>query len=176
MPSDSRLLLRTDRFQVVEVANRGASGEVVRRPIVRHPGAVVILPEVDERHLCLIRNYRVSVDRTLLELPAGTRDPDEPPERTAARELVEETGYRAERLERLRTFYTAPGVLDEQMHLYLAQGLHAGQAAREAGEEIENQVLPWQEAVRLALDGTIEDAKTLVGLLLYDRLRREQGR
>ena len=166
---DSKQLLETGRFSVVELTDPSTS---VRRWVVRHPGAVTIIPEVDASHVCLIRNYRISVDRTLLELPAGTREPGEPPEMTAARELIEETGYRAERLEQLNTFYMSPGVLDEQMHLYVATGLTPGIAAREAGEQIENHVVSWDEALRLVADGTIEDAKTIVGLLMYDRLRR----
>ncbi len=162
-----RELLQTSRFSVVELAS--ASGPP--RQVIRHPGSVVIVPMVDEHHVCLIRNYRVSVARTLVELPAGTREPNEAPEVTATRELAEETGYCAESFERITGFLAAPGILDEKMILYLARGLSEGVPAREAGEQIENLVVPWQEAMEMVGRGEIEDAKTIIGLLLVDRQR-----
>ena len=163
-----RELLQTSRFSVVELAS--PSGPP--RQVIRHPGSVVIVPMVDEHHVCLIRNYRVSVARTLVELPAGTREPNEAPEVTATRELAEETGYRVESLEQITDFLPAPGILDERMILYLARGLSEGPPAREAGEQIENLVVPWQEAMEMVGRGEIEDAKTIIGLLLVDRQRR----
>ena len=168
----SQTLLVTSRFRVEQVDRRLADGTVKRREVVRHPGAVTILPLVAPDRVCLIRNYRVSVGQTLIELPAGTLEPGEDPQRTAVRELQEETGYQAGRMELLHTFYLSPGILDERMHLYLATDLRPGPAARERGEEIENLLTAWDEALRMASDGTIRDAKTLVGLLLYERLRR----
>jgi ADP-ribose pyrophosphatase len=165
-------LLQTSRFSVVEIPSP-ASGRP--RQVIRHPGSVVIIPMVDQDHVCLIRNFRVSVNRALVELPAGTREPGEAAEVTAARELAEETGYRAESLERLMHFLPAPGILDEQMILYLARGLSEGPPAREAGEEIENLVIRWQEAVAMVMAGEIEDAKTIIGLLLLERQRRSDG-
>lgn len=160
-------LLSTDRFEVARVQYQLANGEAFVREVIRHPGSVVILPVLDEDHLCLIRNFRVAVDKTLIELPAGTLDVGEDPDICAARELTEETGYVAGRLERLTSFYAAPGILDEQMHLYAAFQLVEGPPAREKGEIIENQVVRWDEALRLIDNGTINDAKTIVGLLFY---------
>jgi ADP-ribose pyrophosphatase len=127
---------------------------------------------VDDERVCLIRNHRVAVGKMLVELPAGTLEPGEDPAVTAARELVEETGYRAASVEKLREFYMSPGILNERMHLYVARGLEGGKAAPEPGEEIETFVVSWAEAMRMAFDGTIEDAKSLIGLLHYDFLRR----
>ena len=166
-----RELLQTSRFSVVELAS--SSGPP--RQVIRHPGSVVIIPMIDEQHVCLIRNYRVSVTRTLVELPAGTREPNEAAEVTATRELAEETGYRAGSLERITEFLPAPGILDERMILYIARGLSEGAPAREAGEQIENLVVPWQEAMAMVTRGEIEDAKTLLGLLLMDRQRSSDG-
>jgi ADP-ribose pyrophosphatase len=169
MPPDSEVLLIASRFQVVREFQKTSTG-VRPREIVRHPGAVVVLPLLEDGRVCLIRNFRISVNQTLIELPAGTLEPHEEPIKNAERELIEETGYRASRLQQLHEFYLSPGILDERMYLFLATGLTAGETAREAGEEIENLVVPWEAAVRMAVDGRIQDAKSIVGLLLVDRL------
>jgi ADP-ribose pyrophosphatase len=166
------ILLRAQRFHVQRVCRTTADGHVREREIVRHPGAVTILPMVGPTHVCLIRNFRVSVDRWLVELPAGTLERGEDPREAAARELAEETGFRAAKLKLLHEFYLSPGILDERMHLYLARDVTPGDAARESGEEIENLITPWDQALLMVHDGTIQDAKTIVGLLYYDRLRR----
>ncbi|MCC9604316.1 NUDIX hydrolase [Blastopirellula sp. JC732] len=155
------------RFAVDRVVHDGR-----QRDIVRHPGAAVILPIVGDDQICLIRNYRVSVEETLIELPAGTLEPNEPPEITAARELTEETGYTAESVELLVKFYPSPGIMDERMFVYVATGLTAGAPEREAGEEIENLVVSLDEAISMIGDGQIKDGKTIAGLLYYERFRR----
>lgn len=169
MQPDSEILLVASRFKVVREYQPTSKG-LRPREIVRHPGAVVVLPLLDDGRVCLIRNYRISVKQTLIELPAGTLEPGEEPIVNAQRELIEETGYRAARLEELHAFYLSPGILDERMHLFLATGLTAGESALEAGEEIENLLVPWEEALTMAADGRIQDAKSIVGLLLVDRL------
>ncbi len=166
------VLLTASRFRVVRVEQVTSDGRRRSREIVRHPGAVVLLPLVDNDHVCLIRNYRVSINATLIELPAGTLEPDEPPAATAARELLEETGYVAEQLELLHTYYPSPGIMDERMYLFVARGLTYAAPQRELGEEIDNLVVSWDEALALIDRGEIRDAKTLAGLLLYDRWRR----
>jgi ADP-ribose pyrophosphatase len=170
--SADAVLLTTSRFRVVEISRVATDGSVRKREILRHPGAVTILPMVDDQQVCLIRNFRVTVNRPLIELPAGTLDPREEPLQAAQRELAEETGYRAGGWRHLRSFYLSPGILDERMHLYLATDLVAGAAAREPGEEIENLVVPWGEALRWIQTGEIEDAKTIAGLLFYHQLYR----
>src|SRR5262245_32646666 len=102
---------------------------------------------VSANEVCLIRNYRVSVGQTLIELPAGTLEPPDSPEDTARRELREETGFTAERWQKLHAFYLSPGVLDERMHLYAASELTQVGAAREAGEDIDNLIVPWNDAI-----------------------------
>jgi ADP-ribose pyrophosphatase len=164
-------LLRTRRFRVVRHTEKGSDGKLHTKETVQHPGAVAILPIFDDGRICLIRNYRVAVDKTLIELPAGTLEPNEDPAETAARELIEETGYRAATIEKLREFTMSPGILNERMHLFVARGLQPGPTALEPGEKIETLVVTWDEAMRMVQDGTIEDAKTLVGLLDFDRRR-----
>ncbi|MCC7085566.1 MAG: NUDIX hydrolase [Pirellulales bacterium] len=171
MSDQPELLLQARRFHVVRISRQLADGTTCTHDVVMHPGAVVILPMIDADHVCLIRNYRMAVGETLLELPAGTLEPDEDPAATARRELIEETGHRADRIEKLCEFYMSPGVLNEKMYLFVATGLHAGKTALEVGEEIEAVVVSWDEAMRLVVAGEIRDAKSLVGLLLYDRLR-----
>lgn len=170
--ADEEILFRADRYSVHRVRRTDAEGREHRRDIIRHPGAVVLLPLTSDGRVVLIRNDRISIARTLLELPAGTMEVGEPPEATAARELVEETGYRAGRLELLRTFYASPGICDEVMHLFVASELTQGEPDREANEQIENQLATWDEIQRWIDDGTIEDGKTLVGLMSYLRTSR----
>ena len=104
---------------------------------------------------------------TLLELPAGTREPNESAESTAARELIEETGYRAAILKPIHEFYSAPGICDELMHLYVARDLTKGAHQREATEEIENRIATRAEITQWIAEGRIRDAKTLVGLYAF---------
>jgi len=113
----------------------------------------------------------VAVDETLIELPAGTREPNEPPQQTARRELAEETGYRAEQFELLATLTTSPGILDERMYVYLATRLTPGPTDLEAGEQIATRLATWPEALAMVADGRIRDAKTVAGLLYYATFR-----
>ena len=136
-----------------------------------HPGAVAILPLVDAERICLVRNRRPIVNETLLEIPAGTLEPEEAPEAAAVRELAEETGYRAERWRKLTEFIPSPGVLSERTHLFVAHELTPGPQRLEKDEDLQPEIFTWKEALAWALDGTIHDAKTLIAILLWDRLR-----
>ena len=161
------------RFQVVKQTVVRPDGQSASVAYVVHPGSVAILPLVDDSHLCLIRNRRLTVGQTLVEVPAGTREPGENPLETARRELEEETGYRADHWEKLAEFYASPGILSEQIHVYVASGLTPGKPRREANEEIENLVLSWDEALAMLDRGEIVDGKTIVALLAFDRRRRQ---
>jgi ADP-ribose pyrophosphatase len=166
-----RVLLKTPRFDVVETEQATRTGGVRARQVILHPGAVVIVPMVDDDHVCLIRNERVAVSKTLIELPAGTMEPPATPHDMAVRELKEETGYTAARWLELPSFYMSPGILRERMHAFVAEGLTAGAHAREEGENIDNLVVPWSEALAMVDRGEIEDAKTICVLLMWERLR-----
>lgn len=169
--SDGEVLLRATRFDVVRRWERHAGGVRVR-DVVEHPGSVVVVPLVSEDEVCLIEVVRVAVGQTLLELPAGTLDREEPLAEAAARELAEETGYRAARIEPAGCFWMSPGILRERMHLFVATGLVPGSQELEPGEQIRIRPVAWREAVAMCLDGRIEDAKTIAGLLLLDARRR----
>jgi ADP-ribose pyrophosphatase len=166
-----QVVFRGRKIQVAVDTTSLPDGRTVQRDVVLHPGAVAILPLVDDDHICLLRNQRFVVGENLLEIPAGTLEPAEDPQQAAVRELAEETGYRAAKWRRLGEFYPSPGVLNERMYVFVASQLTAGAMDPEAGEELEPQVVAWREALAWALDGTIRDAKTLVSLLWWDRLR-----
>ena len=146
------------------------SGSPFERDVVRHPGAVSVVPVVDEgTAVLLVRQYRAPVDRDLLEIPAGKRDvDDEPPEATARRELEEEVGMRAGRLEKLAEFYNTPGFCDEYSWVFLGLDLEPCQSSAHSLEEEHMQV------VKVALDdvpgliasGELLDAKSIIGLCL----------
>jgi len=146
-------------------------GGALEREVVLHPGAVVILPWLEGERVCLLRNHRYTIDQTLVELPAGTLEPPENPETAAVRELEEETGYRAGRWRKLAEFYPSPGILTERMFLFLAEDLRPGDMRPEAGEQLQPLIVPWAQALAWVDDGTIQDAKTLAGLLLWERWR-----
>lgn len=162
--ADSKLLLQTSRFDVVEMRLPSRDGQPHYRAYIRHPGAVVLLPLLDEDTIVMIENERTGVGETLLELPAGTRDPGEPPLQTAARELTEETGYTAGRFDVVCEFYSAPGLGNEMMHLIVARDLTPGQQRLETTERIQTRIVTRTEAEGLVRNHEIRDSKTLVGL------------
>jgi ADP-ribose pyrophosphatase len=146
---------------------RMADGRETTREVVFHPGAVAIVPLLPDGRVIMIRQYRHATDEVLLELPAGTRDqPGEAPIDTAARELIEETGYRAGQLIHLADFYTAPGFCNELMSLYVATDLAPGDQNLMDDEAIGVELLSLDEAHGLIVAGTIRDAKTIVGLFM----------
>jgi ADP-ribose pyrophosphatase len=176
--------LHTGRYLTFRIDTvRRADGTTATRDVCGHPGAVAVVAVDDDDNVLLVRQYRHPAGRTLLEIPAGTLDPDpsrpdgvEDPALAARRELEEETGYRAESWELLTSFWTAPGFATELMHLYLATGLrpaHAEEDRRgpDEDERLNLVSLPWRVALAMAQQGEIHDAKSLVGLLWLSRLR-----
>src|SRR5581483_640849 len=136
-----------------------------RREIVEHPGAVAIVAVDTEGRVTLVRQLREATRKRLLELPAGTAEPGEAPLSTARRELAEETGLSGGVWRQAAAFYTTPGFCRERMTLFFAEGVEAGAATPDADEEPE--LVRWPVAEIAARLDEIEDAKTLVGLLLY---------
>ena len=145
--------------------------------MLRHPGAAAVVPFLDppgsaDPRAVLIRQFRHAADGYIWEVPAGRLDGGESPESCAERELEEETGMRARRLERLTTIYTTPGITDERIHLFLADGLEPGAEHREADEFMELHTLRWSRVLEMIDRGEIVDGKTLVSLLFVQTFRR----
>src|SRR5450759_3491954 len=177
---DSTIVHRGHYLEVRVETTERADGSRHRRDVVRHPGAVAIVALDEADRLLLVRQWRQPAGRQLLEIPAGTLDRDpatgaiEDPELASRRELEEETGYRAQRWEKLGSFWTAPGFASELMHLYLATGLVAaghGRLTPDADEALELVRLPVADAQAAVGRGDVHDAKTLIAILLLGRRR-----
>ncbi len=154
-------------MEIHRVGVRMPNGDVMPRDWAHYNGAAVILPVLGDGQIVLIRNYRFAVDEHLYELPAGMVDKGESPLEAAGRELTEETGYRAGRLEKLGEFFCAPGTSDELMHIYLAEDLSDGPQDLEDYEDITVHTFSPEMVRTMILKGQIRDAKTISGLALY---------
>ncbi|MCL6474659.1 MAG: NUDIX hydrolase [Firmicutes bacterium] len=150
------------RVDTVQLPN----GKVSQREIVEHRGAVAIVPLLNDDTVLMIRQFRLAVNEVLLEVPAGTLEPDEPSEVCAARELEEETGYRAGTLRKLFSQYLAPGYSQEILHVFLAKDLEKTAQHTEDDESVEVVPVPLSLAVDMVLSGEIRDAKTIAALLV----------
>ncbi|MEM1945293.1 MAG: NUDIX hydrolase [Nitrososphaerota archaeon] len=150
------------RWDLIRVGGR----DIVRE-VVEHPGAVVVVPLLDNGEIILVKQYRYAVDDELLEVPAGTLEPDEAPEKCAERELLEETGFRAGRLTKIGQFYLAPGYSTELMHVFVAEGLVEAAAENQEDEVITVLRTPLREAMELVRRGVIKDAKTITSLFIF---------
>ncbi|HTT20083.1 MAG TPA: NUDIX hydrolase [Candidatus Sulfotelmatobacter sp.] len=147
-------------------------GIKARRDVVHHSGSIVVLAVAGSRstpRVLLERQYRHAAGDFLWELPAGRIDPGESELAAAKRELIEETGYRADHWRRVLKFYASPGFVAETMAVYLATGLHAGEAEPEDDEMIQKRLLSLPTVVKMILNGTIRDAKTISSVLWLDR-------
>ncbi len=170
MQLDSRRIYtgRVVRLDVDTV--RFPDGSTGQLELIRHPGAAAIVPCASDPPgadptILLIRQYRYATGGELWEIPAGTLDPGEDPEVCARRELLEETGVTAARLQRLTSIWTTPGFTNEVIHLYLATGLTMGEPSRERDEFIEVVPQPLSRVLALIRDGEIRDAKTVAAIL-----------
>jgi ADP-ribose pyrophosphatase len=154
------------RLLHVQVDRVRVEGRVVEREMVIHPGAVAVVPITAEGEVVLVRQYRHPVRARLWEIPAGTLRPGEKPPGAARRELEEETGYRAQEWIELAEFYTTPGFCTEKMVVYLARNLVEGEPSPEEDEAIQVGKVPWKQAMEWLAQGRLQDAKTMLGLLL----------
>jgi ADP-ribose pyrophosphatase len=154
-------LLRLELLQI-----QGPDGRSREREVVRHPGAVAIVPLLGKKVL-LVQQYRAPLGKELWEIPAGTIEPGEAPLECAKRELAEETGYRAREWKELAEFYTTPGFCDERLTLFLAEGLEpAAEGKRAEDEFIQIREFELAEIREMLRRGELEDAKTIIGLTL----------
>lgn len=142
-------------------------GRRTKREVVEHSDCVAIVPIDADDNVLLVRQFRKPVEKELLEIPAGCIEPGEEPITTVRRELREETGYLPMKVERLGGFYSSPGYCTEYLHLYLATDLTQDQLYAEDTENIELVPVPLEQIPELIASGTICDAKSIVGLLLY---------
>jgi len=176
-PVGEELIYEGYVIRVLSGEFEGPDGNRFKRDIVRHPGAVAVVPVdhgPDGDHVFLVRQYRATIDTDLWEIPAGKRDvADEPPHVTAHRELAEEVGRQAGAMDLLINVYHSPGFCDEYGWIYLATDLTEVPQALEGEEEqfMEVARVPAAEAVAMALDGRITDAKSIAGILAAARKR-----
>ncbi|MBI3942142.1 MAG: NUDIX hydrolase [Chloroflexi bacterium] len=141
-------------------------GGTAIREIIEHTGAVAMVPVGDDERVWLVRQYRKAAEKSLLEIPAGTRQPGEDPVLCARRELQEEIGQIPGKLTRMGGFYPAPGVSQEFVHIFLAQDLTPSQLAHDDDESLEIEQWDLAQAVQAAARGEFEDGKTIIGLLM----------
>jgi ADP-ribose pyrophosphatase len=150
------------------------NGATVDLEMIRHPGAAAVVPVKDDGTVVLIRQFRHAAGGFIYEIPAGKLHPGEDPLRCAARELEEEVGYQASSFELLSSIFTAPGFADEVIHVYKATGLTKGRQQLDPDEVLDIIEMPLSEAVNKIEDGTIRDAKTIIGLqTVYLRTNRQ---
>jgi ADP-ribose pyrophosphatase len=143
------------------------SGLRATREVITHPGSVVVLPVLPDGRIVMVRQYRHATRQYLWELVAGRKEPEETPKQGAARELLEETGYRAKRFKVFLDVFPTPGFLEERMYLLLAEGLTAGEAQPEEDEKIEVRAYKLKELKQMIKSGRLRDAKSIAGILYY---------
>lgn len=159
-------------FLTLERDTVNLDGERHTYDIVRHPGAAVIIPIDEKGNIVLIRQYRHAINNILYELPAGKIDEGEDPEFTAGRELQEEIQQKAEEITFLFTIYPSPGFSDELLYFYLAENLTPSPLPSDDGEHLDIVSLTLDKALELCMDGQIKDAKTIIGIMRYEKMVR----
>jgi ADP-ribose pyrophosphatase len=166
------IVLKSRKFKVVHRTIDTISGQPETRDLIIHPGAAVILPITADNKVVMVRNYRWSINRELLELPAGTLEPLEDPQACAYRELEEETGFTAGTLRPLCRFYSSPGLMTELMHAYVATDLTPGPQHLSSDEKIKVETMSFEEIEHAIRIGQIMDGKTLATILHYRLLEK----
>ena len=163
---DSQIIYQGPIFEVERDRLREDSGVEIVREVVKHPGGAGGLPFLDDGRVALVKQYRHPARKELLEIPAGRIERSETPEECAAREIEGEVGVHVGRMEKLAEFYTTPGFCEEKLYIYLARDLTPAAQRLDHDEFIEVVWLPFADALRWVREGKIEDAKTIIALLL----------
>ncbi len=157
-------LLQARNFKVARITLQNDEGKEIKREVIEHPGAACILPMLDDDTVLMVEQWRIGARKTLLEIPAGTLDEGEDPMACAARELEEETGYKAGKLEHLFTMYPSPGILDEKMFIFMARDLTKTQTNFDEDEQISIKPMSFRD-LRIQLKANnIKDGKTIAAL------------
>lgn len=151
------------------------SGKIATREVVQHPGGVGIVAVTEEDEIILVRQYRKAIDAAIYEIPAGKLDPGEEPRTCGLRELSEETGMTAETFEYMGFIYPSPGFTDEVTHVYLAKGLAQGADHPDEDEFLDIEKMPFEKAYDMVMNGEINDAKSVFGILKYEAMKRRRG-
>jgi ADP-ribose pyrophosphatase len=156
------------QLQVDDV--RLPNGKESKRELIKHPGAVAIIPITNDNKIIFVEQYRKPLEKSIIEIPAGKLEPGEDPQRTAIRELEEETGYTTKKLTKIASFYTSPGFADELMHVYITRDLEKLQVppALDEDEFVELIELTLDEAKRYVKEQRIHDAKTNYAVLYLE--------
>jgi ADP-ribose pyrophosphatase len=151
-------------FNVARVTMRNDEGKEVVREVIEHPGAACIIPMIDNDTVLLVEQWRIGAKRPLWEIPAGTLDEGEDPLACAARDLEEETGHKAARIEHLFTLFPSPGILDEKMHIFVATGLTSGTQKLDDDEDIRVKPFTFRDLRVQLKANNIKDGKTIAAL------------
>jgi ADP-ribose pyrophosphatase len=150
------------------------NGKKATRDIVKHPGAAVIIPISTNREIYLVEQYRKPIDRITLEIPAGKLDEGEEPIICAKRELKEETGLESKNIKHVASIHSTPGFSNEILHLFVATELTEGKSNADEDEFISSVKIPIEKALKMVLDGEITDSKTIIGVLLSDKIVKNE--
>ncbi|MEN8907167.1 MAG: NUDIX hydrolase [Clostridiales bacterium] len=160
-------------FEVETIDVKLPDGNESKRDIIRHPGAAVIIAIDNENKIYMVRQFRKAIEKDLLELPAGKLDfKGEKPIDCAKRELKEETGLTASEFKHLTTIYSAPGIMDEKLHIFLARGLEQGEAEPDEEEFLDVEKYNLKELEKMIFEGELVDSKTIVGIMFIEKILR----
>lgn len=165
-PCKIKRLIKTGIFSVIEKLYKSRNGNF-KRTIIKHNGAVAVIPVIGKNKIILLKQFRHTIDDYLYEIPAGTLEKDETPGQCAIRELEEETGYKTRHLKKLFSIYLAPGYSTELLTVFVATHLYKGKFHPEIHENITPEIFSLSELQRMIKKGKIKDAKTLSALLYY---------
>lgn len=163
-------ILKGRIFDIYRLQVRLPNGRQSFREIIKHPGAIAVIPILDDGRILLEKQYRKAVEKVLYEIPAGTLEKGEDLKACVRRELLEETGYAARKIEHLISFYPAPGYTSEMIHLFLARGLTLRKACPEEDETIVLAPMKLDRVMQLIRTGRIKDGKTILGMLYLNLL------